>query len=237
MNSVSCFWWRGFLCVCENTSTCRTHSGCCHALLWKKIKITAVRIQRRTHKTPWSNVLQSTTTCCDPGNICSGNTQEQHTSALYSSGFMEKVGNTGAWGSEEDQRLVLEQKNANVSAIQKDTRLFVPPHTCRQKRVSGSFLWLELPHAVKCEVWLGLFIEKHHREKDQRQNRCTGFVFVLFLFFFTQFSATSCRRASSCSTYWWHTQVLLSTNSISEFLNHCTVPYRERLLLSFTVNL
>lgn len=57
---------------------------------------------------------------------------------------MENVGNPGAWGSEEDQRLVREQKNANVSVIQ-NRHTHPPPdthkhtHTCRQKRVSAWF--------------------------------------------------------------------------------------------------
>lgn len=41
---------------------------------------------------------------------------------------MENVGNPGAWGSEEDQRLVREQKNTNVSAIQ-NRHTHPPPDT------------------------------------------------------------------------------------------------------------
>lgn len=48
--------------------------------------------------------------------------------------FMENAGNPGAWGSEEDQRIETEQKNANVSVIQKDAHLFF--HTPADKSKS-----------------------------------------------------------------------------------------------------
>lgn len=103
---------------------------------------------------------------------------------------MENVGNPGAWGSEEDQRLVREQKNTNVSAIQ-NRHTHPPPrhtqtHTHLQTKASVGMVLNQgdviCDACSKSEVLLGFFIDKHYRKKDQRQTDAQAFFYFFFVY-------------------------------------------------------
>lgn len=104
---------------------------------------------------------------------------------------MENVGNPGAWGSEEDQRLVREQKNANVSVIQNRHTHPPPPrhtqtHTHLQTKASVGMVLNQgdviCDACSKSEVLLGFFIDKHYRKKDQRQTDAQAFFYFFFVY-------------------------------------------------------
>lgn len=145
---------------------------------------------------------------------------------------MEKVGNTGAWGSEEDQRLVLEQKKCKCECDSKRHAPFFPSTHLQTKASVGFFFVIRTAACSKMRGVVRALYRKTSQGKrpDTKQMHRLCVCFVSF-FFFTQFSATSCRCASSCSTYRWHTQVLLSTNSISEITVHCTIQRKTSLIL------